>query len=259
MKKLSIIKIGGNLIDNESLLNNFLNDFAQMDGLKILVHGGGKLATQLADKLGIKTEMHQGRRITSSENRDVVTMVYAGLINKKMVANLQAKNCNAVGLSGADANCILSQKRPVKSIDYGWVGDVEQINISFIKLMLENEFVPVFCAITHDGKRNLLNTNADTVAAELAMAMSKDFDTKLIYSLDKKGVLADVNDNNSTIKSINLEQYQALKLNGTINKGMLPKLENCFRALANNVSIVRIGDGDVLKEDSELFTSLIRK
>jgi acetylglutamate kinase len=252
--KISIIKIGGNIINDESMLDSFLADFTKIDDPKILIHGGGKIANQLNEKLGIKTIMNEGRRITSSENLDTVTMVYAGLINKKIVSKLQSNNCNALGLSGADANCILATKRPTSPIDFGLVGDVETINSNTIDLFLQASITPVFCAISHDGNGQLLNTNADTVATEIAIALSDLYDTELIYCFEKNGVLEDVSDENSIIKNINSEKYVELKKNKTINEGMLPKIENCFHALSNNVNKVIIGHPSVLDGNENCTT-----
>lgn len=253
--KIAIIKIGGNIIDDEKTLNAFLIDFAKIDCAKILIHGGGKTASKLNEKLGIKTAMNEGRRITSTKNLDTVTMVYAGLINKKIVSKLQGNNCNALGLSGSDANCILATKRPTTPIDFGWVGDVKSINSSTINLFLSNRITPVFSAISHDGNGQLLNTNADTVAAEIAIAMSAFYETELIYCFEKKGVLQDVNDEDSVIPTINSEKYETLKEQKIINEGMLPKLENCFHALNNNVNTVIIGNTKVIN-NGKTYTTL---
>jgi len=253
--KISIIKIGGNIINDEKVLDTFLANFSKIENMKILIHGGGKIATQLNDKLGIKTIMNEGRRITSAENLDTVTMVYAGLINKKIVSKLQGYNCNALGLSGSDANCILANKRPTSPIDYGFVGDIKEINSSTIKMFLSNGITPVFCAISHDGNGQLLNTNADTIASEIAIAMSKYMDTELIYCFEKKGVLSDITNENSIIENINYEKYLALKENKTVNEGMLPKMENCFNALNNKVNKVSIGNHSMIN-GNEIFTTL---
>lgn len=253
--KLSIIKIGGNIIDDEQNLDSFLADFAKIEHAKILIHGGGKIATKLNEKLGIKTIMNEGRRMTTPENLDTVTMVYAGLVNKKIVSKLQGNKCNVLGLSGADANCILAEKRPASPVDYGWVGDVKKINSSTINLFISNGITPVFCAISHDGNGQLLNTNADTVAAEIAIAFSELYDTELIYCFEKNGVLLDVNDDDSVIENINTDKYLDLKKNNTIYEGMLPKLENCFYALNNKVSKVIIGHPSVIN-GNEIYTTL---
>ncbi len=256
-KKLYVIKIGGGIIDNSNGLNSFLADFARLSGPKILVHGGGNAATRLGDQLGIATRMINGRRITSAENLSVVTMVYAGMINKTICAELQGNNCNAIGLSGADANSILSAKRDADPIDYGYVGDIVKVNVDAVRLFMANNMTPVFCAIGHDGNGQLLNTNADTIAAEIAIAMSQEYETELIYCFDKEGVLADANDENSVIASINRAKYSELKTNGIINSGMLPKIENCFHALENNVAEVIIGNASVINKSNKLFTKII--
>jgi len=255
-KKLSVIKIGGSLIEDENILDEFLVDFTKLEGLKILVHGGGKLATQLAGKLGIETKMNEGRRITDAETVKVITMVYGGLVNKTIVAKLQADNCNALGLSGADLNSIQSVKRPVEDVDYGFVGDVEKVNSKMISMLLNNGISPVFCAITHDKNGQLLNTNADTIASEIAIALSQDFDTNLYYCFEKKGVLMDINDENSVIEHIDSNSYRKLKDEKIIADGMLPKLHNCFNALERNVSKVCIGSVKMISGQNQKYTTI---
>lgn len=255
-EKVSVIKIGGSLIEDEKILDEFLLDFTKLEGLKILVHGGGKLATQLAGKLGIETKMNEGRRITDAETVKVITMVYGGLVNKTIVAKLQANNCNALGLSGADLNSIQSVKRPVEAIDYGFVGDVEKVNTKMITLLLSNEISPVFCAITHDKNGQLLNTNADTIASEIAIALSRDFETDLYYCFEKQGVLRDVNDENSVIEHIDSKNYIQLKEDNIIADGMLPKLHNCFNALERNVSKVCIGSIKMISSQNQKYTTI---
>ncbi|MBS1607625.1 MAG: acetylglutamate kinase [Bacteroidetes bacterium] len=253
MESLIIIKIGGNIIDDEKSLHSFLQSFSSIDGKKILVHGGGKLATQLAQKLGIEQTMIDGRRITDAETLKVVTMVYAGYINKNIVATLQANGCNAIGLSGADGNAMLAHKRNHPTIDYGFAGDVDTINTDFLSALLEKNISIVFAPITHDKKGQLLNTNADTIAQELAKGLSKQYTVTLIYSFEKAGVLLDINDESSVIKTINWEYYQQLKpspsgAGGKIFAGMIPKLDNAFTALNNGVNKVIIGKAEKLKE-----------
>ena len=255
-EKLSIIKIGGQVIENKTELRKFLTLFASLDGHKILVHGGGKLATQLAAKLGIESKMAGGRRITDSKTLEVITMVYAGLTNKNIVAELQANNCNAIGLSGADGDAIQAHKRPVKEIDYGFAGDVDGVNSTLISKLLHAKLTPVFCAMTHDGKGQLLNTNADTIASELAIGMSAMFYTTLYYCFEKKGVLMNVENDNSVVQHIDSKKYQVLLNDGIIADGMLPKLENCFHALNKNVRKVCIGRPSMLNSENELFTSI---
>ncbi len=242
MKKLQIIKIGGNVIDNPEELEKFLVDFSKISDLKILVHGGGKVATELAKRLGIEQEMVNGRRITDAETLKVTTMVYAGLINKHIVASLQAKKNNAIGLSGADGNSIKATKRKVVDIDYGFVGDIDSkgVNVDFISVLLESNVSPVFSAITHNGEGQLLNTNADTIASALAVALSKKYDVQLNYCFEKNGVLRDVDDDSSVINVITKESYKELLTEGVIFKGMIPKLDNAFDAIKNGVSSVMI-------------------
>ena len=254
--KLSIVKIGGNVIENETELTKFLTSFSQMEGPKILVHGGGKLATQLANKLGIGSKLVGGRRITDSETLKIITMVYAGLTNKNIVAKLQSDHCNAIGLTGADGDAIQAHKRPVKDIDYGFVGDVDGVNTKTIGQLLNIGLTPVFCAMTHDGEGQLLNTNADTIASEIAIGMSGDYQTDLYYCFEKKGVLMDIYDENSVVEHITKNSYQKLLDDGVIADGMLPKLENCFHALNKNVHKVCIGDISMLDPKANIFTTI---
>ena len=247
-KNLYVIKIGGNVIDNSENLHRFLKDFTALTGHKILVHGGGKIATQLSETLGIEPKLVDGRRITDIETLRVVTMVYGGLINKNMVAQLQRYGCNAIGLTGADGDMIKAKKRPVKTIDYGFVGDLDKhsVNTQNLASLLKAAFTPVFCALTHDGEGQLLNTNADTIASALAIALAATFNTTLIYCFEKKGVLKDINDESSLIEEINPAGYEELKKQQVIHSGMLPKLDNAFSAIACGVSGVVIGHSDDL-------------
>lgn len=256
VSELIVVKIGGNVIDNPEMLDGFLADFAALTEPKILVHGGGKKATKLSHKMGFTPQMVDGRRITTDQDIEMVTMVYAGLINKTIVAKLQQLNNNAIGLSGADGNTILASKRPVRTIDYGWVGDIEKVNAQFLKSLIEQGITPVLCAITHDGDGHLLNTNADTIASETAIVMSTLYSTDLIYCFEKQGVLEDVEDKNSVIVSLNESYYNTLKSDQAIHSGMIPKLNNCFSALKQNVTKVIIGSPEVLKKDSKTFTTL---
>ena len=256
MEVLKIIKIGGNIIDNEEALNTFLIEFSKLNGPKILVHGGGKLATKLAAQLNIPVQMHEGRRITNQETLDIITMVYAGRINKMIVAKLQAHDINAMGFSGADGNTIVSKQRPVKDIDYGFVGDIKKVNTKTLNVLLNNNVTPVFCAITHNKNGQLLNTNADTIAAELAIAFTSNYNTELYYCFEKSGVLEDVNNEDSVIKDINTKSYQELISKGIIADGMLPKLDNCFRAITNKVSKVHIGKPEMLFQKKSKFTTI---
>lgn len=240
---IKIIKIGGNIIDNPVKLELFLKDYAQIQGSKILIHGGGKIATELGEKMGIVAQMIDGKRVTDSETLKIVTMVYAGLINKNIVAKLQSLGCNAIGLTGADGNLIPAQKRKDEKVDWGFVGDpdISNFKIQNLTYLLKGGFQPVFCAITHDGEGNLLNTNADTIASTVASALAKTGEkTSLVYCFEKKGVLTDVNDDNSVIKKINPQYYSELKTSGIVNKGMIPKLDNAFKSIAEGVSEVKI-------------------
>lgn len=260
-KSLYIIKIGGNVIDNSENLYHFLKDFEGLDGFKILVHGGGKVATQIAEELGIEAKMVDGRRITDIETLRVVTMVYGGLINKNIVAQLQRFGNNAIGLTGADGNFIRAKKRPVKTIDYGFVGDIhkDSINPENISRLMQAGFTPVFCALTHDGEGQLLNTNADTIASALAVSLSSLYKTTLIYCFEKKGVLQDINDDESLIREIDPVHYEELKAQHIIHSGMLPKLDNAFTAIACGVKAVIIGKSDdlgQLKENKPFGTRL---
>ena len=255
-QKLTIVKVGGNVINNPEALESFLKDFANLNGNKILVHGGGKRATQLAGDLGLEATMINGRRVTDEATLDIVTMVYAGLLNKNIAATLQSCGCNDLGLSGADGNSIQAHKRVVKDIDYGFVGDVDGINAKNIATFIEGGMTPIFCAITHDGKGQLLNTNADTIASTIAVGMSELYEVSLIYTFEKNGVLTSVEDDDSVITDINTEKYSQLKENGVIADGMLPKMENCFNALQSGVSEVIIGNPTVVKNRKQLFTTL---
>ena len=256
MEKLSIIKIGGNIIEDEVALHTFLKLFSALDGKKILVHGGGKKATHIASKLGIESKMVDGRRITDAQTLEVITMVYGGLVNKNIVAKLQALHTDAIGLTGADINSIQSNLRPVKDIDYGFAGDVENVNHIAIDKLLKADFTPVFCAITHDGNGQLLNTNADTIASTIAVGMSKIYDTSIYYCFELNGVLEDFNDKNSVVKHINSDSYKNLLKNKIIADGMIPKLDNCFDALHNGVQKVYIGNTTMLTKENELFTTI---
>jgi acetylglutamate kinase len=256
METLKVIKIGGNIIDNEVALKQFLSDFSKINGRKILVHGGGKLATKLAEQLNVEVQMTQGRRITDSDTLDIITMVYAGKINKNIVAELQKNSCNSIGFTGADGNSIVSEKRPIKEIDYGFVGDVKSVNTTVLDTLLKMNITPVFCAITHDEKGQLLNTNADTIASELAIAFAKKYQTELYYCFEKKGVLIDVENENSLIETINRDTYKELLDSKIITEGMLPKLNNCFNAIQQHVSKVCIGKAEMLSNPTSKFTTI---
>ena len=241
-ERLSIVKIGGNIVDNPEALKAFLADFHRLVGRKLLVHGGGVMASKMASQLGIETKMVQGRRITDRETLKLVTMVYAGWINKNMVALLQQIGCNAIGLSGADANTIPSVRRSPEPVDFGFVGDPDpdKINAAFLSQLIESRITPLFCAITHDSHGSLLNTNADTIAYSVATALSKQYDTSLYYCFEKEGVLKDLNDPRSLIPSMNKAECENYKLQGVIADGMIPKLDNSFSAMEKGVSKVII-------------------
>jgi acetylglutamate kinase len=243
-----VIKIGGNIIDDETKLSSFLKLFAGVKEKKILVHGGGKLATKLATDLGVEQQMVDGRRITDAETLKIVTMVYAGYINKNIVAQLQANGCNAIGLSGADGNLITAHKRKHATIDYGFVGDVDHVNASLLQNLLDHNMTIVAAPITQDGNGQLLNTNADTIAQEIAKALGKLYEVKLIYSFEKTGVLLDVENEDSVIPVITPAYYEELKEKKLIFAGMLPKLDNAFSALQNGVKQVIIGKAEQLDQ-----------
>ena len=255
-EKLSIVKIGGNIIEDETSLNAFLELFSNLEGKKILVHGGGKRATHMASKLGVESKMINGRRITDADTLEVITMVYGGLVNKNVVAKLQALNTDAIGLTGADVNSIKSDKRPVKEIDFGFVGDVKKVAHNSIDKLIQADFTPVFCAITHDGNGQLLNTNADTIASQVAVGMSNLYDTSIYYCFELNGVLRDINDKNSVVRRIDSKVYKELLEQGIIADGMLPKLENCFDALKNGVNNINMGNTSMLTQANDNFTTI---
>lgn len=246
--RLLIVKIGGNVIDDASALHDFVEKFAALPGKKILVHGGGKLASDLANQLSVPVNMKDGRRITNAETLRIATMVYAGQTNKQLVAKLQAAGCDALGLSGADGNVLQTMKRPVKEIDYGFVGDImhDSVNVANIKKFLDGGFTPVFSAITHNGQGQLLNTNADTIASALAVAMTAIYETSLIYCFEKQGVLRDVNDDNSVITEISQMDFERMQKVKSVAEGMIPKLHNAFEALMKGVSLVSIGQASLV-------------
>jgi acetylglutamate kinase len=248
MSYLVIVKIGGNVIDDDHALERFVRDFSTIKGEKILVHGGGRIATTIADKLGIKSQYVDGRRITDSATIDVVTMVYAGLVNKRIVAMLQKHNCNAIGLSGADANVIAGSKRPVKEIDYGFVGDIDpnSVAVDSLKKFLDMRLVPVVAPIVHDQNGQLLNTNADTIASVLAVALSRWYQVKLVYCFEKQGVLASVEDDSTVVTTLTKEIYNDLRVSGNLFSGIIPKIDNAFNAIDDGVSEVLIGSASDL-------------
>lgn len=240
MDRLTIIKVGGKVVEDSQSLNLLLDQFQKISGYKILVHGGGNTATEIAGKLGIETKMVEGRRITDAAMLDVATMVYGGLVNKKIVAGLQARNCNALGLTGADLGLIRAKKRPVQNIDFGYVGDVEEVNSRELRLLLNENVVPVIAPLTHDGKGQLLNTNADTIASEIAIELSAFYNVFLFYCFEKKGVLMNQNDETSIIFELDQMLFEQYKNDGIINTGMIPKLENAFRSKRKGVKEVLI-------------------
>ncbi len=248
MEKLFVVKIGGNIIDDDAKLAAFLISFAAIQGKKILVHGGGKLATRLAEDMKVPQQMIDGRRITDAETLKIVTMVYAGYINKNIVAQLQARGANAIGLSGADGNAIQAHKRVHPTLDYGFVGDVDSINVPLLKTLLNQELAIVLAPITHDKQGLLLNTNADTIAQETAKGLSQHYDVQLIYSFEKSGVLLDANDDSTVINAITPAYYQQLKNEQKIFAGMIPKLDNAFAALNSGVKKVIIGKAEQLQQ-----------
>lgn len=251
MEKIFIIKVGGNVLDEESLLHSFLKNFATIPEKKILVHGGGKIATTIGKQLGIEPNYINGRRITDTATIDLVTMVYGGLVNKKLVASLQSMKCNAIGLTGADANIIPATKRPVKEIDFGFVGDIDssQLTVEGLQLFINNNIIPVVAPLTHDGKGRMLNTNADTIASSIAVALSKQYDVRLIYCFEKKAVLECMEDENSVIKFMNKEKYSQLLADKKLADGILPKIDSAFAAIDSGVKEVLIGDANDLLQN----------
>ena len=241
MEKLTVVKVGGAVVEDEEQLARLLNDFAAIEGNKVLVHGGGRRATKVAASLGIESKMVNGRRITDRDMLEVVTMVYGGLVNKNVVARLQANGVNALGLTGADMDVLRSRKRPVKDgIDFGYVGDVERADGKALQTLIEAGIVPVMAPLTHDGHGNILNTNADTIAGETAKALAPFYDVTLIYSFEKKGVLANPDDDDSVIPTITTADFERYKADGTVAGGMIPKLENAFAAIDAGVGRVII-------------------
>ncbi|MFC2087288.1 acetylglutamate kinase [Bacteroidota bacterium] len=257
MENLTIVKVGGKIVEDEHTLNHLLHHFASLEGLKMLIHGGGNIATEISKKLGFDVQMVQGRRITSREALDVVVMVYGGLINKRIVAGLQALNNNAIGLTGADLNIIRAVKRPVREIDYGFVGDIEEVQASHLKLLLESRFVPVIAPLTHDKSGQLFNTNADDITNSLATALSKNFSVTLVFCFDKPGVLRDQNNLKSSIPVLKEDELEDLREQDIISDGMIPKLENGFHSLKNGVKSVFLTDVDNFHLENPMGTRLI--
>lgn len=240
MEKITVVKIGGNVIDDDAALGRFMADFAALDGAKILVHGGGKLATRMAQRLELKVEMIDGRRVTDRATLDVVTMVYAGLVNKRIVAGLQAAGCNAIGLTGADGDLVRARRRAATPVDYGFVGDIERVDDGLLRRLLEAGLTPVLPAIMHDGRGELLNCNADSVASALALGAARIAPTDLVFCFEKPGVLRDPDDAQSVIGEISSDTFAALRAEGVVSGGMLPKIENALKAVAEGVGSVRI-------------------
>lgn len=249
MEQLTIVKIGGKVIDDPTTLAHFLDDFSAVAGPKLLVHGGGKIASDLGKKMGIEPKYIEGRRITDAPTLDLVTMVYGGLINKQMVAALQSRDQNAIGLTGADGNVLPAKKRPVKEIDYGFAGDIKasDVNTEVLQGLVAQGLTPVFCALTHDQQGSMLNTNADTIACVLASALATKFQVSLVYCFEQPGVLSDF-ENKTVIPDIQPRAYESLKAEGIINEGMIPKLDNAFAALQAGTKEVRIGHFADLQE-----------
>ena len=245
--KLTIIKVGGGILNERKLFEIFLENYSKIKGLKLLVHGGGVIASNYMIRLGIPVKMIKGRRITDSNTLDVAVMTYAGLINKNIVSILQKFNSNAIGLCGADANLITSKIREIKEINYGLVGDIISINDDFINQLLKLKISPIICSLTHNGSGQLLNTNADSIASEISIKLSKYYDVTLKYCFDKPGVLIDKNDSLSFKKTISKTDYKHFTKNKIISDGMVPKIENCFYALENGVNNIFIGDHDIIK------------
>jgi acetylglutamate kinase len=247
-EKLFVIKIGGNVIDDPEKLEAFLKEFAAIEEKKILVHGGGKIATSIGNQLNIQSKYVDGRRITDNKTIDLVTMVYGGLLNKKMVAKLQSLHCNAIGVTGADASLLPAKKREVKEIDYGWVGDIEteKIHPAVWKLFLQNGLTPVVAPLTHDNEGHILNTNADTIASVISTSLSNLFNVSLVFCFEKNGVLLDVNDEDSAIPKLTFDQYLSLKKSNKLFAGILPKIDNAFDAINKGVNEVIIGNSNQL-------------
>ena len=245
-EKITIIKVGGKIVEEQDSLAALLDRFSAIEGNKVLIHGGGRSATRMAERLGIESHMVNGRRITDSDTLQVVTMVYGGLVNKNIVAQLQARGVNALGLTGADCNIIKAHKRPVGEVDYGFVGDVDKADGLMLSRLIEQGIVPIVAPLTHDGNGNLLNTNADTMAAETAKALSAHYDTRLIYCFEFPGVMRDPDDADSLIPTITRESYRTLLADGIVSGGMVPKIDNAFNAIDNGVGEVIITRADAI-------------
>lgn len=247
-EKLTIVKVGGKIVEEPETLAALLRDFSSIDGYKMLVHGGGRSATKVAAQLGIETTMVDGRRVTDTEMLNVVTMVYGGLVNKNIVAGLQGNGVNALGMTGADMNIIRSEKRPVKTVDYGWVGDVKEVNGAALASLIKSGVVPVIAPLTHDKAGHMLNTNADTMAGECAKGLAEIFDVHLVFCFEKAGVLRDENDDNSVVTEIDRATYAQLLEDGIVSGGMIPKLDNAFEAISSGVCEVIITKASALND-----------
>ena len=245
-EKITVIKVGGKIVEESESLGNLLDRFAEIEGRKVLIHGGGRSATRIAERLGIESHMVEGRRITDSDTLQVVTMVYGGLVNKNIVAQLQARGINALGLTGADCNIIRAHKRPVKAVDYGFVGDVDIVDGDMLSRLVNQGITPIIAPLTHDGNGNLLNTNADTMAAETAKALAAHYDVTLVYSFEHPGVMRDPDDAESIIHTITHESYRILLAEGIVSGGMIPKMDNAFNAIENGVKEVVITHADAI-------------
>lgn len=251
MEKLTLIKVGGKIVEEQATLSRLLASFAAIPGRKVLVHGGGRSATAMASRLGIESRMVGGRRITDKAMLEVVTMVYAGLVNKNIVAGLQAQGVNALGMTGADMNILLSDKRPVGEVDYGYVGDVRRVDAAALSALIEMGVVPVIAPLTHDGRGSMLNTNADTMAGETAKALASRYEVSLVYCFEKWGVLRDENDDNSVIAEMTRQQFETYRAEGVVQGGMIPKLENAFDAIRHGVREVIITRADAIGQPHE--------
>ena len=251
MEKLTLIKVGGKIVEEQATLSRLLASFAAIPGRKVLVHGGGRSATAMASRLGIESRMVGGRRITDKAMLEVVTMVYAGLVNKNIVAGLQALGVNALGMTGADMNILLSDKRPVGEVDYGYVGDVRRVDAAALSALIEMGVVPVIAPLTHDGRGSMLNTNADTMAGETAKALASRYEVSLVYCFEKRGVLRDENDDNSVIAEMTRQQFETYRAEGVVQGGMIPKLENAFDAIRHGVREVIITRADAIGQPHE--------
>ena len=251
MEKLTLIKVGGKIVEEQATLSRLLASFVAIPGRKVLVHGGGRSATAMASRLGIESRMVGGRRITDKAMLEVVTMVYAGLVNKNIVAGLQAQGVNALGMTGADMNILLSDKRPVGEVDYGYVGDVRRVDAAALSALIEMGVVPVIAPLTHDGQGSMLNTNADTMAGETAKALASRYEVSLVYCFEKRGVLRDENDDNSVIAEMTRQQFETYRAEGVVQGGMIPKLENAFDAIRHGVREVIITRADAVGQPHE--------